>query len=139
MNGAALAGLEAMGVPAGAALDAIDAAPVGLAIDAEPPAIAGPLAIIEEAAIDDPAVEEPIIEEAMEEPAIEEPAIEETMAEEEAGAALEAPPPTDEAQAQTAAAEVCTASPVVGPQVARTHPKAALLIAALLAAPHWQT
>ena len=131
VDGAAFAGLEAAEVPAGAALDAIDAAPVELAIDAELPAEAAPLVIIEEAAIDEPAIEEPIIEDA-----IEEAAIEEATAEEEAGAALEPPPPTDEAQAQTAAAEVCTASPVVGPQVARTHPKAALLIAALLAAPH---
>ena len=135
MNGAAFAGLEATEVPAGAALDAIDAAPVEPAIDAELPAEAAPLVIIEDAAIDEPMTEEPIIIEE----AIEEPAIEEATAEEEAGAALEPPPPTDEAQAQTAAAEVCTASPVVGPQVARTHPKAALLIAALLAAPHWQT
>lgn len=131
VNGAALLEEEVAELPAGAALDAMDAAAVELAIEAELPAEAAPLAIIEEAALEDAAIDEPSTEEA---------AIEETTAAEEVGALEEPPPPaaTDMAQEHTAFAEVCTARPVVGPQVPRTHAKAALLIAALLAEPHWQ-
>ena len=136
MDGATLAGLEAMEVPAGAALDAIDAAPVDAAIMAELPVMALPL-IIDEASMEEPIIEEPIIEEPIIEEAMDEPGIVVAMAAEDAVAELPAPPPpTDDAHMQTAAAEVCTASPVVGPQVASTHPNAALLMAALLAATH---
>ena len=125
---------EAAELPAGAALEATDAgADVAMGMEAELPADAAPLDII---IIDE---EPPAI---MEESAIiEELAIMEEAAIEEA--AMDEPPPAagpaEDAQAHTAWADVCTARPVWGPQVLRTQPKAALLIAALLAAPHWQT
>ncbi len=95
---------DAAELPAGAALEAIDAAAVDIGMDAELPAEAAPLDIIiieeAEAAMDEePAI---IIEEATMEDA--------TAEEDEAGPA--AAGPAEEAQAQTAAAEVWTASPV---------------------------
>ena len=97
---------EAAELPAGAALEATDAAAVELAINAELPAEAAPLDIIEDAATEVPAFGDPI----------EEAAKEDATAEEKAWPAEEPPPPppppADEAQAQTEAAEVCTTSPV---------------------------
>jgi len=112
------------------------APPVEAAIEAELPADAEALIDPMDAAAEEAIMEEAIIEEA---PA-EEAAAEVIAAEVEAAEdAPPAPPALEDAQAQTAAADVWTARPVVGPQVWRTQPKAALLIAALLAAPHWQT